>query len=405
MKGVKDVDGKPLCVVVLSDYKDFVKSRYVNSKVPRRSRLIKDSNRLKFLSKESSSESDRFDWLEDCIVKDSSLDEENDGRKESSEPRYELKYFGMIRDMDQVAKLRGRRPDWYVISDDDTVWTDQRMLRKQLGRFDPSEPKLIGSFSEGLNQLKQFGTMAYGGAGIIISRSLASKILMIHEECLRDLKDVFGGDEMYSSCAARAIGNGTTKNTVVTNLISLHQMDIPGDATGFFQSGLPFLSLHHLWHSWTIPFGNKEHTTEFKESDLNLNQILLLQKSAKILGFNNFLKRSIYSSGKDLITLGYSITRFKEAIRLEDLEKIENTWSEGYQLRFMTRELIHEVEENSNGKIFEENDEDRNRKRTFYLSEIKRIDDGDDEDERFLLKNYLWIHVDKFGEKVILRFI
>jgi hypothetical protein len=57
---------------------------------------------------------------------------------------------------------------------------------------------LVGASSEGVSQIQQFGNMAFGGAGIIISRGLCKEMLKIHADCVEQTKDVFGGDEMYS---------------------------------------------------------------------------------------------------------------------------------------------------------------------------------------------------------------
>lgn len=64
------------------------------------------------------------------------------------------------------------------------------------------------------------------------------------------------------------MGKGTTKETVVTQIDSLHQMDVPGDGTGLFQAGLPFMSLHHLWHGWTDAFGESQNLQLFSPSKL-----------------------------------------------------------------------------------------------------------------------------------------
>lgn len=275
--------------------------------------------------------------------------------------RYELRYFGMLREMEETARESKRQPKWFIVSDDDTLWTDERMLRRELGNYDPDQPWLLGASSEGISQIQQFGSMAFGGAGIIISSGLCKKMLEIHADCVEETKNVFGGDEMYSLCAARAAGDGKTKETVVTQLTSLHQLDLPGDGTGFFQSGFPFLSLHHLWHGWTDAFA-REHKTSFDRPDNALNHLLLLQQAARILGGDNFMRRSVYDNGRELLTLGYTVTRFDVPLKPAEMGVIEKTWSgdSEYALRFPTRPRIIETEEVGTGG-----------KRTYYLCEIR----------------------------------
>ncbi|OAV96271.1 hypothetical protein PTTG_03476 [Puccinia triticina 1-1 BBBD Race 1] len=301
--------------------------------------------------------------------------------------RYELRYFGMLRDMDEAARQADRQPLWYIVGDDDTIWTDERMLRRELSNYDPNQSWLLGSSSEGVSQIRQFGNMAFGGAGIIISRGLCKEMLKIHADCVEQTKNVFGGDEMYSLCAARAAGHGKTKETVVTQLTSLHQLDLPGDGTGFFQSGFPFLSLHHLWHGWTDAFA-REHQTSFDRSDNALNHLLLLQQAAQILGGDNFMRRAVYDDGRELVTLGYTVTRFDVPLRREDMRTIEKTWSgdSDYPLRFPTRPRIIETDETGTGG-----------KRTYYLAEIRTHDSTPHALD--------FIHRDRWGEHAVITWM
>ncbi|EFP89475.1 hypothetical protein PGT21_034851 [Puccinia graminis f. sp. tritici] len=298
--------------------------------------------------------------------------------------RYELRYFGMLRDMNEAARQADREPLWYIVGDDDTLWTDERMLRRELSKYDPSQSWFLGASSEGVSQIQQFGNMAFGGAGIIISRGLCKEMLKIHADCVEQTKDVFGGDEMYSLCAARAAGHGKTKETVVTQISSLHQLDLPGDGTGFFQSGFPFLSLHHLWHGWTDAFA-REHQTSFDRPDNALNHLLLLQQAARILGGDNFMRRAIYDDGRELVTLGYTVTRFDVPLRREDMQTIEKTWSgdSDFPLRFPTRPRIIETDQSGTAG-----------KRTFYLCEIRF--------NKASPNVFSFIHRDRWGEYAVI---
>ncbi|WAR56902.1 hypothetical protein PtB15_7B755 [Puccinia triticina] len=247
--------------------------------------------------------------------------------------RYELRYFGMLRDMDEAARQADRQPLWYIVGDDDTIWTDERMLRRELSNYDPNQSWLLGS------------------------------------------------------SAARAAGHGKTKETVVTQLTSLHQLDLPGDGTGFFQSGFPFLSLHHLWHGWTDAFA-REHQTSFDRSDNALNHLLLLQQAAQILGGDNFMRRAVYDDGRELVTLGYTVTRFDVPLRREDMRTIEKTWSgdSDYPLRFPTRPRIIETDETGTGG-----------KRTYYLAEIRTHDSTP--------HAFDFIHRDRWGEHAVITWM
>ncbi|POW10739.1 hypothetical protein PSHT_08644, partial [Puccinia striiformis] len=84
--------------------------------------------------------------------------------------RYELRYFGMLRDMDDTGHQAEREPPWYLVGDGDTLWTDERILRQELGTYDPTKSWLLGCSSEEISQIQQFGNRALGGAEIIIAR-------------------------------------------------------------------------------------------------------------------------------------------------------------------------------------------------------------------------------------------
>lgn len=129
----------------------------------------------------------------------------------------------------------------------------------------------VGGNTEAKNQYDTFGTMAYGGAGIVMSRGLFNAMDAMYDECTNRLKDTFGGDGMYTRWSAPPLNERVWRFTrdrsaamamgiedahaAVTPHPGLHQMDVPGDGTGFFQAGLPFVSLHHMWNGWTDAFG------------------------------------------------------------------------------------------------------------------------------------------------------
>ncbi|KAG0151389.1 hypothetical protein CROQUDRAFT_36799 [Cronartium quercuum f. sp. fusiforme G11] len=294
--------------------------------------------------------------------------------------RYEVRCFAILKEMYQIANSDGIDPKWYIIGDDDTVWVDERMLRRELSNYDHEGKWFLGSTSEAIAQLNTFGNIAYGGAGILISKGLFKEMVRIHDDCLEENKDVFGGDGMYTLCAAKAMGNNATKETVLTQVEALHQLDIPGDGTGIFQAGLPFLSFHHMWHGWTDAFA-WDHPTSFHHDDNDLNQLLLLMKAASFLGGDNLFKRSIHGNGSQLVNLGFSITIFDTPLLPKDMSSIEYTWSyDDYKLRYPSRPKIIETDEIGTGG-----------KRTYYISQINISDDG---------QSATFIHLDRWSNRM-----
>ncbi|KAI5475175.1 glycosyltransferase family 31 protein [Pseudohyphozyma bogoriensis] len=275
------------------------------------------------------------------------------GIKISQQERYEVRVLSMTVEMRDYAAELGRTFDWYIFNDDDTFWLDQRILRRMLSKYDPRQDWLVGTVSEAKNQLESFGRMAFGGAGLLISDTLELKLYNLWDTCWEKWKHIFGGDEMITRCAALALGK--TKQTVATLEPGLHQFDIPGDTTGVFQSGIPLLNLHHfIGGSWVHLFGYGSYKTDFE-------QIVLLRKVLDFLGGDNMFRRYVFGDGKWLLTQGYSITRFEEPLKPEQLRKVEHTWYEGYRLTLDDRPVIEERHDWSHGKV----------KQTFYIDDIK----------------------------------
>jgi hypothetical protein len=224
-----------------------------------------------------------------------------------------------------------------------------------LARYDPEEKWFVGATTEAMNQLNAFGRMAFGGAGMLVSDPLISRMEELWDECFDRFRWLFGGDEMVTRCAALA--KGATKQTVTTEEKGLHQFDIPGDTTGIFQSGMPFINLHHyLGGSWVHLFGYGSYRDDF-------SQILLIQRVVEFLGGDNVFKRYMFGDGKWLYTSGYSITLFEEPLKEEDMKFAEHTWYEGYRLSVDDREQFHERHGPDGSKA----------KVTFYIDDIVSV--------------------------------
>ncbi|GAA6040250.1 hypothetical protein JCM8097_009384 [Rhodosporidiobolus ruineniae] len=248
--------------------------------------------------------------------------------------RYEVRVLSMIKEMKDYASDTGKSIDWFVFGDDDTFWLDMRTLRRVLSKYDPGEEWFVGATTEAQRQLEQFGRMAFGGAGMLVSRTLMSNLYARWDECHDRYKDVFGGDEMLSRCAA--LVTGRTKQTITTEERGMHQFDIPGDCTGVFQSGIPIVSMHHFMASgWVHLFGYGSLHPE-------LGQILRVRDAAAFLGGDNAFSRHVFGDGKWLLVHGYSLTYHQEKLKKEDMALMEHTWYEGYPLSFEDRRHIQE---------------------------------------------------------------
>ncbi|KAL4788210.1 hypothetical protein BJX76DRAFT_200675 [Aspergillus varians] len=206
------------------------------------------------------------------------------------------RYFSLIRVLHQ--HLEGNSTKWAVLMDDDTFFPSMRNLLTRLASYDASIPQYIGAMTEDLARLSGSGYMAYGGAGIFLSVPLLGDLQHVFETC-HSLKDK--GDRMLASCIyAHTSAKFTWER-------GLYQLDIHGDASGFFESGRPLpLSVHH-WKSWF-------------QADM-----VALGKVAGICGDECLLRRFHLSKSKDwFLVNGYSV--IQDGTLWNDPRPMEQTW-------------------------------------------------------------------------------
>jgi len=132
--------------------------------------------------------------------------------------------------------------DWFVLGDDDTFFFPQNLV-KVLSRYDHTQMRYIGSFSETHSQnIMLFSyNMAFGGGGFAISFPLAQALAQMQDECNFRYGQMFGSDDRLYACISE-LGVPLTKNP------GFHQMDINGDPFGILAAHpvTPILSIHHL---------------------------------------------------------------------------------------------------------------------------------------------------------------
>lgn len=178
--------------------------------------------------------------------------------------------------------------------DDDTFFPDLgNLLAHFEERYNPKLPQLISGVSDDIVQIRKHGLMPFGGGGIFASVPFAASIVDNNypgtagaikgghfptppwsgyspfgpsdeatatgasnyimdpnspyrqsnaiKSCLGTNK--FEGDQILNDCV-----NKQTKVRPQYD-IGLHQMDLKGDLSGFFESGRRSLTLHH-WKTW-----------------------------------------------------------------------------------------------------------------------------------------------------------
>lgn len=132
---------------------------------------------------------------------------------------------------------------WLAIIDDDTFIPSLYALESRiLSKFDPSKPHWIGALSDHFSSVQVWGFMAFGGAGVFLSLPLASQIEPHIEMCIARAR-IQTGDGILRECIYRYT---RTKLTIAEGL---YQHDMRGDLSGFYESGVNPVSVHH-WKSW-----------------------------------------------------------------------------------------------------------------------------------------------------------
>jgi hypothetical protein len=162
-----------------------------------------------------------------------------------------VRYLTLVPTLYNHPDRRGRK--WVVTCDDDTFFPSFNALTDKFEEYDHSIPMYIGTLSEDVNNVERHGAQAFGGGGVFISLPLAKMITENYDSCktpekIREANTGWGpqGDVLLRKCIYE---NSEVK---LTTLNDLWQLDLYGDPSGFYESGIKPLSLHHYrgggWH-------------------------------------------------------------------------------------------------------------------------------------------------------------
>ncbi|CAD6504599.1 BgTH12-00107 [Blumeria graminis f. sp. triticale] len=225
------------------------------------------------------------------------------------------RYFSLVSVM---YRARDEKTQWICCIDDDTFFPSMYDLQAMLIKYDTSEPLYLGSLSEDWWAVQHYGLMGFGGAGIFLSLPMASIIYNNRNECSENLRTT-AGDVTVMDCIYRF---STVK---LTHIPGLHQIDMHGDLSGFYESGREMLSLHH-WKEGS--------STEFKLEMEKMHLIADLCDSC-------FLQRWQFSNDV-IVTNGFSISAFSKGhisqpknlisdsagMEKINLDAVEYTWND-----------------------------------------------------------------------------
>ncbi|KAL2114874.1 hypothetical protein VTJ04DRAFT_10537 [Mycothermus thermophilus] len=220
---------------------------------------------------------------------------EDENTELASPPPVEQLHFLLINDMLEVATVETQ---WLGILDDDTFFPALHPISQMLSNYDHRQPHWLGALADSWASVKNWGYMAFGGAGTFLSMPLARELSPHLMSCLRETS-IRTGDGMLKECMYL---HSSTRLTLVEGL---HQHDIRGDVSGFFESGQKVLSLHH-WKSWYRA------------------PVVAMSAVTSVCG-DCFLQRWRLG-GDTLFVNGYSISVYRDGLDKIDLSKMEGTW-------------------------------------------------------------------------------
>jgi hypothetical protein len=242
----------------------------------------------------------------------------------SSPLDFTARYFGLVQAFTEHIKQSRPNTTWVSFIDDDTFFPSLTNVAEQLSQFDATQKHYIGSLSEASWQVDRFGHIAFGGAGVFVSRPLLAKLNSVYDQC-----QAFGdqpGDQKLGQCIEKF------GNTPLTIWPSLFQMDMKGPVDGVYESGRQIDSLHH-WGSWYTKDVVKMSTVSAAAGRRSVLRRWIFDQTEIIDNSTKLSTRSFF-----IMTNGYSIVKYifdgatpDDAI---NFDHTEHTWEEdprGYE--------------------------------------------------------------------------
>jgi hypothetical protein len=154
---------------------------------------------------------------------------------------FTARYFGMVEAFTEHIRKHRPHTTWVGFSDDDTFFLSLPTIAEELKLFDEKKKHYIGSLSEASWQVDTFGHIAFGGAGVFVSKPLLDVLMKYYDECQSWGEQP--GDQKLGQCIQRF------GDTPLTLWPSLYQMDMADPVDGVYESGRKIESMHH-WNSW-----------------------------------------------------------------------------------------------------------------------------------------------------------
>jgi hypothetical protein len=231
------------------------------------------------------------------------------------------RYFSLV---PLMYAARGEKTQWITLIDDDTLFPSLHDLQNELSKYDATKPQYIGSLSEDWWAVKHYGLMGFGGAGIMLSVPMA-KIIDEHlDNCKENLR-TSAGDITVMDCVYRHT------STKLIHVPGLHQVDMHGDLSGFYESGREMLSLHH-WKEGSAAGYKLEMEKMHLVADVCDSCFLQRWQFPKETILTNGFSISVYPQGHISGQNGVLNTGVGAKIKKVNLDLMEQTWGDDIEV-------------------------------------------------------------------------
>ncbi|PYH34051.1 glycosyltransferase family 31 protein [Aspergillus neoniger CBS 115656] len=239
---------------------------------------------------------------------------------------FTARYFGLVQAFAETIRTKRPQTQWVSFIDDDTFFLSLPTIAEELKLFDVNKKHYIGALSEASWQVDTFGHIAFGGAGVFVSKPLLDVLEEYYDECQSWGEQP--GDQKLGQCIQRY------GETPLTLWPSLYQMDMKGEVDGVYESGRKIESLHH-WNSWYTKDVVKMTTVAAAAGRRSVLRRWVFDQEEIV---NNATGRStrtfwVFTNGYSLVKYTYDENTPDDAINFDHTEK---TWEEdprGYEAR------------------------------------------------------------------------
>lgn len=238
---------------------------------------------------------------------DAGIDAEVSAWDSRVEKEMAVRYFNLVLMLFSHESSSAKK--WFVLCDDDTFFTAINHVVARFNQYDYTKPLYIGTLSEDIAAVRTHGSQAFGGGGVFLSRPMARIIYSVHETCrtpakIKQSNSGWGpqGDILLRKC----IYENTDVRLI--HLRDLWQLDLAGDASGFYEGGLQPYSVHHF------KGGDKLHTS------YPLNTTKIAYTCGEDCPYLRFITTDNF-----IISNGYSIAQYPDGIDF-NLDQLERTF-------------------------------------------------------------------------------